>query len=467
MGSKLKAIFQVDETYERYQIKTKKAYNLLPHPHRFSVKVNKFELSKLLIKEFFHYRGRFDVISSRPCVYGVFSGPIGGFAPREKLCVGCMRCTTQYPKVVKILPNPKREEMGDAFLTPEIVDTIIYEAETGRIPVKGAGYRGKFGGKGWDSMWTDMSEIVRPTRDGIHGREYISTEVDIGYKPSFLQFDEQNLAIGPIPETATIQIPILFHYDDSLKNDETFCRILTESALHSKTFALLPFESIKRFALRNSSVIPSLKPDEVEGFQNLRMEPLLIQLEGWNETAYRKLKSSFPNAQIILKISFSDELNSSFEAGVRIFHLTADAHGYCGEKFVLDHIRNTHLNFVKKGCRGEVSLIGNGGIIAAEHVPKAIICGLDAVALNLPLLVALQAKLQSKQGWQLPKEASISWGTQRLLNLVGSWRDQLLEILGAMGIREVRRLRGEMGRAMFQKDLEAEAFQGIVGYEAG
>ena len=26
-------------------------------------------------------------------------------------------------------------------------------------------------------MWTDMSEIVRPTRDGIHGREYISTSV--------------------------------------------------------------------------------------------------------------------------------------------------------------------------------------------------------------------------------------------------------------------------------------------------
>jgi hypothetical protein len=47
---------------------------------------------------------------------------------------------------------------------------------------------------------------------------------------------------------------------------------------------------------------------------------------------------------------------------------------------------------------------------------------------------------------------------------VGSWRDQLLEVLGAMGLREVRRLRGEMGRAMFQKDLEREAFSGIEGY---
>lgn len=34
-----------------------------------------------------------------------------------------------------------------------------------------------------------------------------------------------------------------------------------------------------------------------------------------------------------------------------------------------------------------------------------------------------------------------------------------------MGLREVRRLRGEMGRAMFQKDLEREAFTGIEGYD--
>ena len=33
-----------------------------------------------------------------------------------------------------------------------------------------------------------MSEIVRPTRDGIHGREYISTSVDVGRKLTHLAF---------------------------------------------------------------------------------------------------------------------------------------------------------------------------------------------------------------------------------------------------------------------------------------
>jgi hypothetical protein len=36
-----------------------------------------------------------------------------------------------------------------------------------------------------------------------------------------------------------------------------------------------------------------------------------------------------------------------------------------------------------------------------------------------------------------------------------------------MGIREVRRLRGEFGRSMIVKHLEDEAFEGIAGYTGG
>ena len=43
----------------------------------------------------------------------------------------------------------------------------------------------------------------------------------------------------------------------------------------------------------------------------------------------------------------------------------------------------------------------------------------------------------------------------------------MLEILGAMGIREVRRLRGEVGRAMWCSRLEAEAFSEIEGFNGG
>jgi hypothetical protein len=73
--------------------------------------------------------------------------------------------------------------------------------------VSGAG-TGSFSGAGFDSMWTDMSEIVRPTRDGIHGREYISTAVDIGRKPSVLQFEE-GASINGLPPLVDIPIPMI------------------------------------------------------------------------------------------------------------------------------------------------------------------------------------------------------------------------------------------------------------------
>jgi hypothetical protein len=43
----------------------------------------------------------------------------------------------------------------------------------------------------------------------------------------------------------------------------------------------------------------------------------------------------------------------------------------------------------------------------------------------------------------------------------------MLEILGAMGVREVRRLRGEFGRSMMCSELEAEAFGEIEGFPGG
>ena len=55
------------------------------------------------------------------------------------------------------------------------------------------------------------------------------------------------------------------------------------------------------------------------------------------------------------------------------------------------------------------------------------------------------------------------WAAQRIINLVGAWRSQLIEVLGAMGLREVRRLRGEVGRAMFFQDLERENFAPLFG----
>ena len=105
--------------------------------------------------------------------------------------------------------NPEYERLGDDYYTPEIIVSTWYQADTGKIPVSGSGYGGKFSGPGFDSMWTDMSEIVRPTRDGIHGREYINTSVDIGAKLQHLSFEDGELAVTP-PPLLENPVPIIF-----------------------------------------------------------------------------------------------------------------------------------------------------------------------------------------------------------------------------------------------------------------
>ena len=58
-------------------------------------------------------------------------------------------------------------------------------------------------------MWTDMSEIVRPTRDGIHGREYISTSVDLGKRVDHLEFDDEGKLLTEMPKFVELPVPML------------------------------------------------------------------------------------------------------------------------------------------------------------------------------------------------------------------------------------------------------------------
>jgi len=415
--------------------------------------------------------GKKNVILSRPCLYGVFSGPIGGFAPRPKFCVGCLRCTTQYPEMVQVLRNYNRQKFFGSSFSQEMVDSLLFEAQSGKIPVKGAGYKGEFGGRGWDSMWFDMSEIVRPTRDGIHGREFISTVVDIGEKPSYLQFDDMGKLKSLNLNVFSIQIPFIFDIPPPIKNKNkllSLLNILSQTAKEIETILILPIDLIEKFSLEGKQIVPLFYKNQKK-LHILKYDPLMLEINGYDEEFYKEIKKIYPKSIICARLNFDngykEKLIESIKFGIRTFHLVANYYGKGRNgKFIMDLIKEAHKIFVEASIRDEVTLIGSGGFISAEHVPKGIICGLDAVALDIVLLMSLQGKFINKTQFLLPSKLNFLWGVQRLKNLIGSWRDQLLEVLGAMGLREVRRLRGEVGRAIFQKELEEEAFGDIYGY---
>jgi glutamate synthase domain-containing protein 2 len=153
------------------------------------------------------------------------------------------------------------------------------------------------------------------------------------------------------------------------------------------------------------------------------------------------------------------------EAGVPVVHLFADDVGQdLVGKPITHAVRQVHTRLVDAAIRDQVALVASGGIAAAEHVAKIIACGADLVAIDFILQVAWGCALWADKG-RCPVETSEidpQWGAQRVANLMNAWRDQLLEALGAMGMREVRRLRGEVGRTIWNESEKA-TFTRILG----
>ncbi len=470
--------------YKRFHIETKTAPHRKQIPNPFYPRVRKVGLVKIVLNDFLRYgvkgfRKEYrNAVLSRPCIYGVFDSKVGGLMPRRQYCTGCMRCVLEYPNVCSVDRNPEFARFGDSYWVPDDPSlafsspmwVVNYEASTGKIPIKGMGFKGAFAGDEWDSMWTDMSEIVRPTRDGVHGREYISTLVDLGRKPSVVSPGESSEY-----RVASIPVPILFDFlPGSLANDS----VQESIRLAAERIPTIFVDVAGLIAELPKSQLRSFAPLIDEGFGDMEWERLarvaMIEVsEGMFDRVSEDIRESAPGVPVFLRLNLrrgcKDKV-AELERVVDGFHLIADFHGREFEvdspRFVKDALHEIHIGLVELGARNETTLIVGGGIILAEHVPKAIIMGADAVSIDTSLLVALQAEfrgdVRSRRSKNVKHESfSPEWGAQRVVNLVASWHAQLIEVLSAMGMRDVRRLRGDVGRAMFNEDLEKEAFADI------
>lgn len=387
--------------------------------------------------------------------------------PEMEKCKFCLTCVQSCPKeALSIFPNPEYLQLGNRLFTPEIITTLLKEGQTGETPISGGGYGGKFSGPGFDGFWTDMSEIVRPTRDGIHAREYISTAVELGRKPENLtgwQVDAEGSPLINIPPSREISLPAVFDLTGLPIRSASLTQALVKCAAQLNTLALIrPEDLTPEIEIYSPYLVISIDPRKLpwgelakiaknQGIIELLYSP---ELSGMAEN----LKKLNPDLIVMVRAE-----NPENPAGLakEIYAGGADIIHFRFDEGLPEQVRAVHLELVEAQIRDLVSLLISGAVAEAAHLPKAVILGADALALDWPLLVAMECLVCGKchEGQKCPRSLESvdpEWGAARIKNLMASWHNQLLEILGAMGMREVSRLRGEVGRAIFYSDMERE-----------
>ncbi|OQA29395.1 MAG: Glutamate synthase (NADPH) large chain precursor [Verrucomicrobia bacterium ADurb.Bin345] len=399
----------------------------------------------------------------------------------DVLCVRCMRCVQECKKnILSRVANPEYAEIGDAYWRPDILANIWKQAETGKIPVSGTGYGGPFAAPGFDEIWTDMSEIVRPTRDGIHGREYISTVIELGGSPERLEFDGQGGLASRIPPFVEIPVPVVLEVPPRRFVSAAVRFAVLDAARRLGVPAVLREEDAREMPAEG-------RKGMIAGFDPQRGDPLALRGFPIVEMPYAddaprhvaRLRSTNPGVIVSVRLPLDEQAVARAvelaREGIEIVHLASrnDGGGFGAHegRFITSLVRDVHFALVEAALRERVTLLHTGGIALAEHMAKIIACGADGAGIDTALLVAMECRLcpDCEQREFCPvelDEVPASWGAQRIVNLLGSWHSQLIEVMGAMGLREVRRLRGELGRVMFFEDLERDAFAPLFGRRA-
>jgi glutamate synthase domain-containing protein 2 len=180
------------------------------------------------------------------------------------------------------------------------------------------------------------------------------------------------------------------------------------------------------------------------------------------------IKEVNPKALVSVKVSTPTDVDmvavGSYYAGAHIIHLDGSYGGTGAAPDIAKKniampiefaIPKVHKFLAAEGIREKVTLIASGGIRTAADVIKAIALGADGVVIGTAEMVALGcvrcACCESGRGCprgiastdpELMMQMSLEWATQRLINLLAAWREEIVDVLARVGLKSVRELRG-------------------------
>ncbi len=413
-------------------------------------------------------------------------------------CNGCLYCVIECPvDAIRVHINPYFENLGGRDFSRDDVRRLNEESRNGDVPTSGTGSTGLFGGQGFDRYMFDFSVIVRPTRDGI--REAIDINVNLGRKPLFHLYDEASHITTSFP-TIDLATPIVLEYPNvAAASPEKLAGVFARAASREKTLCLMTlpefaanYEKVKYFAANiglkiSAGDVPVFEhiqsaKNAVEVLSTLRQIPLVLLHENdapatlsAHEAKLALLHEIFsPSLHLGVWINvpaghdrkeIANRTLALVRAGVGMIYLKCawnDELGYYDSAGVLPEVYD-HL--YKNAAHSQVTLLANG-IKSPADLGVALMLGASAGVIDRAAVVAMNHEfpMLEKDGHSLP-DFDEDAGLQRAQNLFKSWHKQIREVLGAFGVRDIRRTVGERGRLI---DLRARAkiMQSIVTDEA-
>jgi glutamate synthase domain-containing protein 2 len=187
------------------------------------------------------------------------------------------------------------------------------------------------------------------------------------------------------------------------------------------------------------------------------------------------------HALVSVKVSTPNDVDmvavGSYCAGAHIIHLDGSYGGTGAAPDIAKKniampieyaIAKVHKFLAAEGIRDSVTLIVSGGARTADDVMKAIALGADGVVIGTAEMVALGcvrcACCESGRGCprgiastdpELMMQMDLDWATQRLVNLLNAWREQIVDILVRLGLRSVKELRGRSDLLYYMAEEDA------------
>ncbi len=426
--------------------------------------------------------------------------------PLDHLCLGLdcsrksSRCVLNCPeRAIRVGMNPSAKTLGDKRWSADLIMSTWYMAETGRLPKHDLEYRiGETRG-GFDKLRIrfpkkppkpslerdniDISIRLNKRDDGrveesisipVYGGGMsfgsVSQMTMVSRVRAFAAFDSRTCTgEGGYPET-------LYPFDDYVitqvatglfgVREDTIQRVKIVEFKYAQGAkpglgGHLLGDKVTDAVARIRETVPGSSLFSPFPFHSVYSVEDHKKHVDW-------IKAINPRALVSVKVSTPTDVDmvavGSYYAGAHIIHIDGSYGGTGAAPDVAKKniampveyaIPKVHRFLLNEGVRDQMTLIASGGIRTAHDIAKAIALGADGVVTGTAELVALECvrctNCESGRGCargiattdqELVGLMDLEWGTQRVINLLSCWCDQLREILYRLGMQNIRELVG-------------------------